>query len=79
MPLKQLDYFMAPNPMTDEEVIAALNSDTPLNAARRIFSSESAKIEQAWQQRSPISPVEWRRMEFEAVRKIAAALNCVVE
>ena len=33
--------------MTDEEVMAALRADTPLNRARAIFSSAAAAIEQA--------------------------------
>jgi hypothetical protein len=53
--------------MTDEEVLAELRSDTPLNRARRQFSSWSARIEQASQQRKPIGPIEMRRMEFEVV------------
>jgi hypothetical protein len=61
--------------MTDQEVLDALNTDTPLNRARRQFSSWSGKIEQAGQQRRPISPIEFRRMEFEAVRAIAKALD----
>lgn len=62
--------------MTDVEVIAALRDDcSTRNRARQQFSSWSAKIEQAWQQRKPLSPIELRRMEFEAVDEIAAALR----
>jgi hypothetical protein len=61
-------------PRTDHEVLEALKSDTPLNKARRAFSSWSAKIEQAGSQRRPLDPIDWRRMEFEAVAEIAAAL-----
>lgn len=57
---------------TMKEVMDELGRDTPLNRARKKFSSWSAKIEQAQQQREPLSPVEMRRMEFEAVEDIAA-------
>ena len=60
---------------TDEQVVAALRDDTPLNKARQKFSSWSAKIEQAGQQRRPLGPIEMRRMEFEAVQAIAAELG----
>lgn len=59
--------------MTDNELLVALQSDTPANRARRQFSNWSAKIEQAGQQRKPLSPIEMRKMEFEAVEKIVAA------
>lgn len=61
--------------MTDEETLSAINADTPLNRARKVFSFESARIEQALMQRRPPSPIEVRRMEFEAVGKIIAALE----
>jgi hypothetical protein len=60
--------------MTDAEVMEALRADTPLNRARQKFSSAYAKIEQAALQRKPPGPVEIRRMEFEAVKAIEAAL-----
>ena len=63
--------------MTNAEVMSALRSDTPLNRARAVFSSEYASIEQAALQRRPPGPVEIRRMEFEAVIRIAAALGVV--
>lgn len=62
-------------PKTDAEVVEALKVDTPLNRARRAFSSCSAQIDQACRQRRPLDPIAWRRMEFEAVAKIAAALE----
>ncbi|MCB7127911.1 MAG: hypothetical protein J3T61_00030 [Candidatus Brocadiales bacterium] len=61
--------------MTDDEVRAALNSDTPLNQARKVFSGELGLFEQSAMQRRTPTPVEWRRMEFEAVRKIAVELG----
>jgi hypothetical protein len=59
--------------MTDAQVMAELQSDSPLNRARRAFSAASARIDQAQSQRHPISPVEVRRREFEAVQEIVAA------
>jgi hypothetical protein len=61
--------------MNDRELLAALATETPLNRARRVFSSWCGKIEQAGQQREPLSPVTLRRMEFEAVKQIAAELG----
>lgn len=61
--------------MTDQEVMKALRADTALNRARAIFSSAYAGIEQEGMQRKPAGPIEIRRMEFEAVEKIAAALG----
>ncbi len=61
--------------MTDQEVMEALRSDTALNRARAVFSSECGKIEQAVMQRRPAGPIEIRRMEFEAVKRIIAALS----
>lgn len=61
--------------MTDEEVMTALRSDTPLNRARREFSSAWAALEQDGMQRQPSGIIEIRRREFEATQKIAAALS----
>ena len=59
--------------MTDEEVMAELKTDSPLNRARAEFSFGAARIEQAGMQHKPPSPIDVRRMEFEAVRKILMA------
>lgn len=64
--------------MTDAEVIAEIRTTSPLNRARRAFSDWSAKIEQAGQQRKPLTPIEMRRMEFEAVKAIARELEIKV-
>ena len=61
--------------MTDEEVMKRLGDGSPLDRARQIFSSWSARIEQAGQQRKPISPIEIRRLEFLAVKAIAKELE----
>ena len=65
--------------MTDAQVLAELQTTSPLNCARRQFSSWSAKIEQAGQQRKPLSSIEMRRMEFEAVKAILAELGLTIE
>jgi hypothetical protein len=59
--------------ITNEQVVAALREETPLNKARRQFSNWSAKIEQAGMQRKPPTPIEMRRMEFEAAKAIVEA------
>jgi hypothetical protein len=61
--------------MTDAEVIKEMQGTSPLNRARRAFSSWSAKIEQAGQQREPLTAINIRRMEFDAVRAIAKELG----
>jgi hypothetical protein len=60
---------------TDAEVMTLLRGNSALNKARQIFSSEAARIEQESQQRHGLPPIEMRRLEFEAVEKVAAALN----
>lgn len=61
--------------MTDQECIELLRGDSQLNRARQLFSSWSARIEQAQAQRSSLSPIEMRKMEFQAVEAIAIALT----
>jgi len=60
---------------TDTEVMELLRGNSPLNKARAIFSGECGRIDQASRQRTPLSPIEMRRMEFEAVERIASALT----
>jgi len=60
---------------SDEEVMALLGSGDPLDKARQLFGSWSARIETLSVQRKPLSPIDMRRMEFEAVEAIAKALN----
>jgi len=60
---------------TDEEVMAELRADTPLNRARCVFSGFAARIEQEAMQRKPADPIEIRRIEFEAVEAIVRALE----
>jgi hypothetical protein len=61
--------------MTDVEILALLGSGAPIDNARQLFSSWSARLEQAGQQYRPIPAIEMRRMEFEAVKEIARALE----
>jgi hypothetical protein len=61
------------NRMTDAEILKHLGTSSNLNEARKKFSSWTARIEQALSQATPISPIELRRMEFEAVEEIVAA------
>ena len=60
---------------TDQEVINEITSPSLLNKARQKFSFWSGRIDQAQRQRVPLSPVELRRMELQAVEDIAATLG----
>lgn len=55
--------------MTDMEVMGELLRDTPWNKARQHFRFQSVKIDRV------SNPIEQRRLEFEAVKKIAEILN----
>lgn len=61
--------------LTDQELITELRSESSLNRARREFSNYMAKIDQAQAQRKPITILDQRRMEFEAVERIVRAYN----
>lgn len=61
--------------MTNSEVMAALRSDSLLSKARAVFSEQYATLEQSGFDRVPPTPVEYIRMEFEAIKKIAAVLG----
>jgi hypothetical protein len=61
--------------MSDEEVMIYLRGDGMLNKVRAAFSSECGRMEQDEQQRTKPTPVERRRMEFEAARHIAEVLG----
>jgi hypothetical protein len=63
------------NRLSDDQVMELLRGDSPLNRARREFSSASGRIEQAGQQRRALTAIEMRRMEFEAVQKILGAFH----
>lgn len=59
--------------MNDAEVMAELRSNSPLNKARAVLSSAIGEAEQDGMQRKPPGPVEMRRKEFAAVRRILIA------
>lgn len=64
--------------MTEQEIVEALQADTPINKARMAFSGFCARFERESSRiddnrRDTLSPVEWRRLEFEAVQKIFEA------
>ena len=56
---------------TDKEVMTLMMGKSPLNAARQAFSFACAALERV------DSPIERRRLEFEAVEKIIGAYNGV--
>jgi hypothetical protein len=58
--------------LTDAEVMDLLRGETPWNKARREFQNWAGKIDQSCSQGA--SPIEIRRMEFEAVKAIALAM-----
>lgn len=66
---------MSAKKLSNDKLIELLKSEEPINKARAQFSYASARIEQAEQQRTPLSPLDMRRMEFEAVEKIVGALG----
>jgi hypothetical protein len=68
-------YKTKAEPMTTEEVMHHLASDSLLNQVRRKISSHTGKVEQAMQQVKHLSPVALRKMEFEAAIEIAATLG----
>ena len=61
--------------MSDREILVLLNSDDPINLARKAFANWSGQIEQAHMQRKPPTPIETRRMEFMAALAISTALR----
>src|SRR6185369_14762615 len=61
--------------LTNQEITAMMQADTPLNRARQAFTNAYGAIEQAGQQRVPATIFEIRQMEFEAVEKIAEILG----
>ena len=61
--------------MTNKEVVELMQGNSVLNEARKILSSEIGRMEQAGQQSTLQSIFDVRRMEFDAVRKIAKVLG----
>ncbi|MCS4088762.1 hypothetical protein [Rhizobium sp. BK176] len=65
--------------MTKEAVVAEMKSGSRLAQARTVFSSAWAEIDTAMRQRVPLSIIEIRNMEFDAVMKVAAILGVDLE
>ena len=65
--------------MTDQVVLDLMRGTSLWNEARAVFSSECARIEQAEAQHSKPGIFDIRRMEFEAVQKIASALGVNID
>lgn len=61
--------------MTDEEVMTELGSNSRWDFARAAFSHQVGRLEQAEQQRRPLTPIDRRRLEFEAIKIIARELG----
>lgn len=59
--------------LTDREILEAMRADTPINRVRMLFGREFARIDTAFRQRTALSPIEYRRMEFEAAEKLLDA------
>jgi len=57
---------------SQDEIMHHLRNRTPLDQVRVVFSGACGRIEQAGMQRIPLSPVEMRGMELDAVEKIIA-------
>jgi hypothetical protein len=62
-----------PRKWSDKRVLDELAANSTLNHVRKAFSSACARIEQSGAQRKPLTPIELRRMEFEAAVKILDA------
>lgn len=62
-------------PETPHEIVNMLASTSPMERARRVFSSAAARIEQAERQRVKPSIYDLRQMEYEAVVLILRAYH----
>jgi hypothetical protein len=56
-------------------MIDEMRSDSVLSKAHRVFAESWAMIDTGLRQRTKLTPVEVREMEFDAVIKIAALLG----
>lgn len=61
--------------MTDKEVLDETRRNSNLNIARIMLCAFCEKIEREHLKQHPMSGLEMRRVEFDAVRKIAAVLG----
>lgn len=64
--------------MSDADVLAAIKSNSPLGKARMVFSDAFTRIQHA-KLLKETPPIEMRRMEFDAIRQIAAALGVMID
>jgi hypothetical protein len=65
--------------LTKEAVVAEMKSGSQLARARNVFSSAWAEIDTEMRQRRPLTIIEIRNMEFDAVMKVAAILGVDLE
>lgn len=73
--------ILLPSPIaewTPAEILDQMKAGSTLAKARAAFHNAVASQEQALEQRRPPSPLELRRMEFQAVVEIAKALGLEV-
>lgn len=61
--------------MTPKEVVAEMQSGSPLAQARSIFHEAWAELDTGLRQRKPLTTIEVRNIEFDAVIRIAALLG----
>ncbi len=62
--------------MDDKEVIRNIRENTPLEQARVVLSGTIGKFEQAgMQQGKPLTPVQQRKMEYQAVERLIAKIH----
>lgn len=59
-----------PGEMSMKDILNELATESKLNRARRILSGHCGQVDQMCRQRRSPSPVDIRRLEFEAVKKI---------
>jgi hypothetical protein len=61
--------------MTLDQVVDEIRTDSIWNQVRKVFAEERVRIEQECAQRRTPSPIELRKMEFDAAQKIAKVLG----
>ncbi|MCZ7862824.1 hypothetical protein O9X98_15720 [Agrobacterium salinitolerans] len=61
--------------LTPKEVVAEMQSGSVLAQARSIFSEAWAELDTGLRQRKPLTPIEVRNIEFDAVIRIAGLLG----
>jgi hypothetical protein len=57
------------------EVVAEMRSGSQLALAQSVFHEAWAELDTGLRQRKPLTPIEVRNIEFDAVIKIAALLG----